>query len=204
MSSKNLNPFKDFRSDQIQRSSRKIFTAHYACKNAALNLTPVTRTTNGFIFQIINSLIESWGVCLTWLDCHHWLRNVVQGTGTSNFITYEQALRDALVARREKEVELATTSLEFESHLQFPYSSQSTELSDFRQSARSGNKRGSKQTLNNTSQGLIMTLLMSISANQHFALPFSMQIFKFQSGSCKLSFLFPPHHQSTQESLLVG
>ena len=54
-----FNPFKDFQSDQIQRSSRKIFTAHYACRNAALNLTPVTGTTNGFIFQIINSLIES-------------------------------------------------------------------------------------------------------------------------------------------------
>ena len=62
MSSKKLNPFKDFQSDQIQRSSRKIFTAHYACRNEALNLTPVTGTTNGFIFQIINSLIESWGV----------------------------------------------------------------------------------------------------------------------------------------------
>ena len=71
MSSKKLNPFKDFQSDQIQRSSRKIFTAHYACRNAALNLTPVTGTTNGFIFQIINSLIESWGVCLTCLDCNN-------------------------------------------------------------------------------------------------------------------------------------
>ena len=70
MSSKNLNPFKDFQSDQIQRSSLKIFTAHYACRNAALNLTPVTGTTNGFIFQIINSLIESWGVRLTCFDCN--------------------------------------------------------------------------------------------------------------------------------------
>ena len=51
MSSEKLNPFKDFQSDQIQRSSRKIFNAHYACRNAALNLTPVTGTTNGFIFQ---------------------------------------------------------------------------------------------------------------------------------------------------------
>ena len=67
MSSKKLNPFKDFQSDQIQESSRKIFTAHYACRNAALNLTP--GTTNGFIFQIINSLIESSGVRLTWFDC---------------------------------------------------------------------------------------------------------------------------------------
>ena len=58
MSSKKLNPFKDFQSDQIQRNSRKIFTAHYACTNAALNLTSVTGTSNGFIFQIINSLLE--------------------------------------------------------------------------------------------------------------------------------------------------
>ena len=70
MSSKKLNPFKDFQSDRIKRSSRKIFTAHYACRKAALNLTPVTGTTNGFIFQIINSLIESWGVRLTWFDCN--------------------------------------------------------------------------------------------------------------------------------------
>ena len=69
MSSNKLNPFKDFQSDQIQRSYRKMFTTHYTCKNAALNLTPVTGTTNGFIFQIINSLIESWGVRLTWFDC---------------------------------------------------------------------------------------------------------------------------------------
>ena len=67
---KKLNPFKDFQSDQIQRSSRKIFTAYYACRNASLNLTPVTGTTNGFIFQIINSVIESWGVRLTYFDCN--------------------------------------------------------------------------------------------------------------------------------------
>ena len=56
-------------SDQIKTSSRKLFTAHYACSNSDLNLTPVTGTTNRFIFQIINSLIESWGVRLTCLDC---------------------------------------------------------------------------------------------------------------------------------------
>ena len=61
MSSKNFNSFKDFQSDQIQTSSRKLFTAHYACSNSDLNLTLVTGTTNGFIFQIINSLVESWG-----------------------------------------------------------------------------------------------------------------------------------------------
>ena len=65
-----LRNFKDFQSDQIQRSSRKIFTAHYAYRNAPLNLTRVMGTTNGFIFQIINSLIESWGVRKTCLECN--------------------------------------------------------------------------------------------------------------------------------------
>ena len=35
----------------------------------------------------------------------------------------------------------------------------------------------------------------AISANQHFASTFSMQIFKFQRRSCKLSFLFRPRRQ---------
>ena len=56
-----FDPFKDFQSDQIQRSSRKIFTAQYACRNADLNLTLVTGTTNGFIFQIINSCLDCNG-----------------------------------------------------------------------------------------------------------------------------------------------
>ena len=34
-------------------------TAHYACRSADLNLMPVAATTNGFIFQIIDSLMES-------------------------------------------------------------------------------------------------------------------------------------------------
>ena len=41
---------------------------------------------------------------------------------------------------REKEGELATTSLELEFHLQFPCGSPSTELSDFHQSAQSRNE----------------------------------------------------------------
>ena len=43
-----------------------------------------------------------------------------------------------------------------------------------------------------------------IFAKQHFASTFSIQIFKFQRCSCKFSFLFPPRHQSTKESLLLG
>ena len=43
-----------------------------------------------------------------------------------------------------------------------------------------------------------------ISANQHVASTFSMQIFKFQRRSCKFSFLFPHRRQSTPKSLLAG
>ena len=81
MSSKKYYPFKDLQSDQIQRSSRKTFTTHYACRNAVLNLTLVTGTTNGFIFQIIgNSLIESCGVRLTCLDCKITVSCAVKGS----------------------------------------------------------------------------------------------------------------------------
>ena len=45
------------------------------------------------------------------------------------------------------------TSLEFEFQLQFPCGSPSTELSDFRQSRRSGNECKCKQTLKNTCKG---------------------------------------------------
>jgi len=55
----------------------------------------------------------------------------------------QQALRGALKARWEKEGELATTSLEFEFHLQFPCGSLSTELSDF-----SANRREAETSAN--------------------------------------------------------
>ena len=38
-----------FQSDKIQRRSRKIFAAHYACRNANLNLTLVTGTTEDLL-----------------------------------------------------------------------------------------------------------------------------------------------------------
>ena len=69
------------------------------------------------------------------------------------FLACEQTLRGALVVRREKEGQFATTSLEFEFHLRFPCGSPPTELSDFRHSARSGNELECKQTLKNTCQG---------------------------------------------------
>ena len=44
------------------------FTGHYACKNAEINRK--STTSNGFNFRIINSLMDSWGVRFTWLDCN--------------------------------------------------------------------------------------------------------------------------------------
>ena len=91
------------------------------------------------------------------------------------FLACEQALRGVLAARREKEGELSTTSLEFEFHLQFPCGSPSTELSDFPQSALSGNERECKQTKKTRAKGNDVISYV-ISANQHFASTFSMQI----------------------------
>ena len=80
-------------------------------------------------------------------------------------VACEQAVRGALAAGREKEGDVGTASLEFKFHLQFPCGSPSTELSDFRQSARTGNEY--KQTLkaNDVTTNVI-------SANQHFASTF--------------------------------
>ena len=63
----------------------------------------------------------------------------------SKNIACEQPLWGTLGAGQEKEGELATTSLEFEFHLQFSSGFPSTELSDFYQSARSRNKHKCKQ-----------------------------------------------------------
>ena len=57
--------------------------------------------------------------------------------------------------------ERAYKFLEFEFHLQFPCGSPSTELSDFHQSTRSRNERKCKQTLKNTWQRVMTSLLMS-------------------------------------------
>ena len=60
---------KIFQSDRIQRSYDEKFTAHHRSRNADLNLRLVAATTNGFIFQMINSLMQSREVRLPCLDC---------------------------------------------------------------------------------------------------------------------------------------
>ena len=104
-----------------------------------------------------------------------------------------QALQGAVAVGQEKDGELATMSLEFEFHLQFPSGSLSTELSDFRQSARSRNEHECKQTLKN---------IIVISTNQHFA-DILHRLFRYREVAISPSF-FPPRCQNAPESLLAG
>ena len=67
-----------------------------------------------------------------------------------------------------KEGELATTSLEFEFHVQIPCGSRSTELSDFRQSARRGNELECNKHWKTRAKGNDV-ITNVISANQHIA-----------------------------------
>ena len=116
-----------------------------------------------------------------------------------------RAHQDALLAGPEEEGEIATTSLEFESHLEFPCGSLSTELSDFCQSAQSEKEYECKQTLKKKVPRVVTSIVVSSTAfNQHLASTSLMQIFKFQRRSCKLSYLFLPHCQSAPESLLTS
>ena len=79
---------------------------------------------------------------------------------TSGKLAYEQALRGgALAAGQEKEGELATKSLKFEYHLQFSCGFPSTDLSDFRQSAPSRNKRECKENIEKYVPRLMTSLL---------------------------------------------
>ena len=116
----------------------------------------------------------------------------------------ERTLRGALAAGRENEGELAITSLEFESHLQFPVVHRG--LSCLKMSANQ-REAETRANVNNhwktCAKGNDVTTFV-ISANQHFTSTFSMQIFKFQRRSCKLSFIFPPCRRAARRSLLAG
>ena len=86
------------------------------------------------------------------------------------------------------------TSLEFEFCLQFPCDCPSTELSDFRQSAQSGNERECKENIEKHMKARAKgndVITYVISANQHFASAFLMQIFKFQTRSWQALLPFP-------------
>ena len=86
------------------------------------------------------------GFCVSMVISH---RKIMGRTRVLGFVhtlpdslASEQAVQGALAAGRDKEGELATTSLEFEFHLQFPCDSPSTELSD------SANQRDAETSAN--------------------------------------------------------
>ena len=118
-------------------------------------------------------------------------------------VACEQALLGTLVAEQGKEGELETTSLEFELHLKFPCGSPSTEQSDFANQCKAETSINVNKHRKTHAKGND-NITNVISANQHFSSTFSMQIFKFQRRGCKLSFLFLPYRQCTEESLLTG
>ena len=83
-------------------------------------------------------------------------------------LSCEQALRDTLAAGREKEGELATTSLKFEFHLQLPFGAQSTELLDFPNQREAETSANVKKHWKTRAKGNDV-ISNVISANQHFA-----------------------------------
>ena len=62
MSSKQFCPLKDFQSDseKLREILVEISTAYCACRTPTLDLTPVTGTSKGFIFQIRGQPFNSW------------------------------------------------------------------------------------------------------------------------------------------------
>ena len=90
-----------------------------------------------------------------------------------------------------KEGELATMSLEFEFHLQFPVAPRRLSSQIFanqceaKTSANYVNKRWKTPSKGSD------VITNVISTDQHFSLTFLMQIFKSQGRSCKFFILFP-------------
>ena len=99
----------------------------------------------------------------------------------------------APAAGQKKEGELKKTSLEFEFHLQIPCGSRLTELSDFRQSARSRNEREcNKHWKTRAKDNDVISNV--IFANQHFALKTFIVYIQIPQTQLQvlLSFLAPP------------
>ena len=134
-----------------------------------------------FMFPWLCTMVKLWGEQSRVLGYVHTI---------PDSLASEQALRGALAAGREKEGELATTSLEFEFHLQFPCGSPSTELLDSANQREAETRANVNKHWKTRAKGNDITNV--ISANQSFASTLSMQIFKFQRRSCKLSFLSRP------------
>ena len=97
-------------------------------------------------------------------------------------------------------------SLELEFHLQFLCDSQSSDLSDFCQSARCGNGHKCNKHCRTCAKGNDVNTNNVISAKQHFVSTFSMQIFKFQRRRLQALLPFParpPEHPKELAHRLV-
>ena len=105
-------------------------------------------------------------------------------------VVCEQALCGALATGREKEGDLATTLWNLNSTSKSPPAPRrlSCQISANQREAETSANVSKHWKTRAKSNYVIINV---ISANQHFASTFSMQIFKFQRRSCKLSFLFP-------------
>ena len=66
---RHLHQFQENGAGRNFITASREFTAHYTYQNAEINLK--STTSNGFNFWIINSLMVSWGVRLTWFDCNN-------------------------------------------------------------------------------------------------------------------------------------
>ena len=119
----------------------------------------------------------------------------------TNKLACELTLRDALTAggKRKENLQLHVSGIWIPNPI--PLWLPSTEQSDFRQSARRTRSDVNKHWKTRAKGNDVITSV--ISANQHFASTFPMQILKFQRRSCKLSFLFPRRRQNALESLLA-
>ena len=140
---------------------KESFIPFYFRVRESFNLYPRTRLSRSLEQDNINKSSES-------------LERDLNGTARllvrlSYDLACEQALPGALAAEREKERELATTSLEF----QVPCGSASTVLSDFRQSARM--KTSIKKHVSRVMTSLRMSSLPISNSHRHF----SMQKFKY-------------------------
>ena len=118
----------------------------------------------------------------------------------------EQALQGTLATRRKKEGELATASLEFDFHLQFPRAPRWLSCQISPNQCKVETNANVNKHWKTCAKGNDI-IANAISPNQHFASTFSMQIFKFQRCSYKLSFLFPPppeHPRELAQRLVVA
>ena len=142
----------------VSRKARKLFRSEGKfCDQNLLNSSTVPGSLTG-TFCFVNWYFHCIVFKIYWNFDHEWKQGKHKRAFRSRKVigtlekreACEQALRGALTTGREKEGELATTSLEFEFHLQFPCGSPSIELSVSCQSVRSGNERECKQALKNT------------------------------------------------------